>query len=525
MADTKKQPAETRPGRMREIVGILARHRVEKGVTPEGLRAILEELGPTFVKLGQILSMRTDILPKEYCAELEKLRVEVAPMPLAEVEGVICAATGKRVEELCEHFEAAPVGSASIAQAHRARLKDGSDVVFKVQRPGIRATMAEDIALLRGAGRAVKLTGLDRTVDFNMLVDEMEAATREEMDFCHEADNLRRFAAQAEKVRGIACPKVFDALSSETVLCMEYVDGISPMDSAALREAGLDPNRIGMRIASDYIRQVTDEGFFHADPHPGNLRLRGEEIVWIDMGMMGQLTERDRRLLRSGMQAVAVHDVESLRRVVLSMGRVVGPVDMPALTVDIDGFLNRYESMDLGQMDLSEVIAELLNLAQRHHIAMPAGMTLLSRGVLTLEGLLRTLSPDVSVLSLMKEHFRQHMLDDFSLREEGIQFLQDLHGSFGKTARLPGQLSDALRTFARGESRINAEVRGVPGWTPALVRRLVCGLLGGAGVIAFAIVCTAGDLPLWLGLPAPAWPLLAGSCALGCAALWQKPGG
>lgn len=526
----RAEPADTAAhvGRGREIVSILARSHVERGVTPEGLRHILEELGPTFVKLGQILSMRTDILPAEYCAELEKLRVEAPPMPMEEVRAAFREALGKEIGEVCSRFDPEPVGSASIAQAHRAALLDGTDVVFKVQRRGARQVMAEDLALLRRAGVAVKLTGLDRTVDFSAVLDEMERVTAEEMDFRREADNLRTFAEQARAGDGLLCPQVYDAFSTDTLLCMAYVDGISPSGRQALQEAGYDPDQVGERLVEDYIRQVIDTGFFHADPHQGNVRVcpgnkPGEafSLVWLDLGMMGRLSRRERELIARAVRAVTAHDVEGLRQVVTSLGKVTGRIDLPLLTADMDDFLLRYEAMDLGSLDLGAAAMELNEVARRNHIAMPGSLTMLARGLVTIEGVLRDLSPDTNVMEILTRYMARHALKDMDLKRDAWQFAQDLHGSFTKTARLPSQLSDVMRTFTKGESRLTVETRGDRGWSEDMARRLLMTLLACACVLGAALVCIAPELPRWAGLPVPAWLLGAAGAGLGAAALWR----
>lgn len=510
-------------GRGREVVAILARRHAERGMTPEKLRLILEDLGPTFVKLGQILSMRTDLLPVSYCQELEKLRAQARPMPMAEVRQVIREATGQEVDAVFRSFEEAPIGSASIAQAHRAQLTDGRQAVVKVQRPGIRATMERDLALLRKASGVTRLTGLDRTVDFAAVLDEMALVIREETDFRREADNLRAFAQKNADIPCVSCPKVYDQWCGETLLCMEYVDGLDLRDKQALTDAGYDLEDVGAKLAENYVKQIVDDGFFHADPHPGNIRIRGGQIVWIDMGMMGRLTPRDRTLLRKAVQAVAAHDAEALRRIVMALGRVTGPVDAMALTGDIDDFLTRYEEIALGALDLGGMLRELMDLSQKHHIAVPSGMTMLARGAVTIEGVLRDVSPQTSIMAVVTRHMADAMLSDFRWKEESLQLLGDARDSCRKAARLPGQLSDALRAVNRGQARLNVELRareGV-GVTDGMMRRVICAVLAAACVLAGAVASLGGATPGWLGLPWLSWALLALGAALGGAALWH----
>ena len=282
--------------RLREILGVLARHNLAGGMTPEKLRSIVEDLGPTFVKLGQIMSMRRDMLPEAYCRELEKLRAEVRPLAFEEVRGVVETEYGVSLRSVFDVFDETPIGSASIAQVHAARLKNGAPVVVKVQRPGIRDTMARDIALLRrAAGHLGGIGGLGSVVDFRMVLDEMWVVAQQEMDFLIEAQHAEKFRRLNEEIAYVTCPRVERRFTTSRVLVMEYIDGI-PIDAhEALEQAGYDRAEIGTKLAENYVKQVLEDAFFHADPHPGNLRVRGGKIVWLDLGMMGRLTEKDRR--------------------------------------------------------------------------------------------------------------------------------------------------------------------------------------------------------------------------------------
>ena len=280
--------------RLREILSVLLHHDIVGGLTPEKLRGILEDLGPTFVKFGQILSMRQDILPKEYCDELMKLRTDVKPMPYEEVAQAVLEEYGKPPEEVFVSFEREPLGSASIAQVHRAVLFKDRQVVVKVQRPHIREVMELDISLLHRATKMLKLApSLANTVDFNMVLDEMWAVAQQEMNFLEEAANAERFANNNREFVYIGCPRIYHDYTTEKILVMEYIDGIQVDDIAQLEEAGYDRVEIGRKLAENYVTQIVDQAYFHADPHPGNIRIREGQIVWIDLGMMGTIAKRD----------------------------------------------------------------------------------------------------------------------------------------------------------------------------------------------------------------------------------------
>ena len=292
--------------RLREILAVLARHGILRGLTPVKLRLIIQDLGPTFVKLGQILSMRQDMLPAEYCQELTLLRADVSPMPFGEVKEVVEAEYGVPMKSLFLSFEETPLGSASIAQVHAAVLRDGNEVAVKVQRPGVRDTMARDIVLLRrAAGILQRAGGIAGVIDFRMVLDEMWAVAQEEMDFLLEARHMDEFRDSNAGVAYVTCPRVEHRYTTSRALMMEYIDGIPIDDTDRLREEGYDLGEIGEKLAENYVRQILDEAFFHADPHPGNLRIRAGKIVFLDLGMMGRLSEKDRELLKTAVRAVA----------------------------------------------------------------------------------------------------------------------------------------------------------------------------------------------------------------------------
>ena len=279
--------------RLSEIMQVLRRYRITKGITPVKVREILEELGPTYVKLGQILSIRTDLISSEYCKELQKLRSQVSPMPYEEVRAVLCEAYKKDPEDVFASIVKTPIGSASIAQVHEAFLKSGEHVVLKVQRRGIYGTMERDVAMMQRMLRFVP-PALKGLVDLERVISEFWSAAKEEMDFLREAANMETFSKNNENVVFVASPKLYRELTTAQVLVMEYIDGYSISDTHTLEQEGYDLVEIGEKLADNYVRQIMQDGFFHADPHPGNLRIRGGKIVWLDMGMMGRLTPRDK---------------------------------------------------------------------------------------------------------------------------------------------------------------------------------------------------------------------------------------
>lgn len=271
--------------RFLDILKVLKKHHLAKGMTPEKLKEIFEDLGPTYVKLGQIMSMRSDMLPEIYCDELKKLRTEVKPMEYSLVKQVIQQELGRPLESVFSKVQETPLGSASIAQVHLAVLSSGGQAVIKVQRPHIREMMERDIHLLKKAAKFLKVAmGTGDLIDFNTILDELWKTSQEEMDFIREAENLLTFYENQRDISYITCPQVFTKLTTPRLLTMSYIDGIQIDHMAALKSAGYDLTEIGEKAAENYCKQILEDGFFHADPHPGNLWISGGRIAWLDLG-------------------------------------------------------------------------------------------------------------------------------------------------------------------------------------------------------------------------------------------------
>lgn len=504
---TLEQPARSESKeRLKEIAAILRSHELVKGLTPEKLRAILEDLGPTYIKLGQIMSMRSDMIPKEYCEALTQLRTAVPPMPFDEVRRVVESSLGRAIEEVYSEFSRTPIGSASIAQAHTARLMDGERVVVKVQREGIHGIMARDMALLRKAAGLLRIApGAGEVVDFSIVLDEMWKVTQEELNFNIEAANAEEFYRFNEDVAFATCPRIHRELTTSQVLTMEYIDGYAVDDRQSLTDNGYDLSEIGAKLADNYIKQVVTDGFFHADPHPGNIRIRGGQIVWIDMGMMGRLSARDQALFGKAVAAVAQHDVEGVKSVVLAMGRCKGKIDHGALYADIEDMLTRFGDEELSGLDLGQLMTECVDLARAHHISMPEGVSMLARGLATVEGVVADLSPDINVITIATARASGLMFDAMDMKKEVKKGFRYLLESGKKALAIPGLLSDSLRALSKGQTRVGVDVKLTDDTFRALnnlLGKAIACLLAFALLISSSIICTTGMEPKLLGIPA-----------------------
>lgn len=502
MSAIKKE--EKQESRLSEMLEVLKRNDIAHGVTPEKLRAILEELGPTFIKFGQILSMRPDLIPQTYCQELSHLRSEVTPLSFSQVQKVIQREYGvKSIREIFLSFDHEPIGSASIAQVHRAALRGGKQVVVKVQRPGIKEIMGRDVAILRKAVALVKFApDLGDPMDFKIMLEEMWVAAQQEMDFLIEASHLEEFAKLNRDIVYVGCPAVEKHLTTSQILVMEYVDGIPISDHDTLLEQGYDLKEIAEKTAENYVKQVLDDGFFHADPHPGNLSIQDGKIIWMDWGMVGRLTLRDKELFLNAVKAIADGDVYELKNVVLSMGVLHQKINHAALYNDIDLMMTKYACTDFSSLNLGSLLMELNDLTNRHRIGMPEGVSLLGRGVVTIEGLLAETNPKINFMDIITLHLAGKEIDlKKEMKETGAAALITLR----KSLDIPGHLADILKMTVKGQTKINLEITGSEeplSQLDAMMNKLILAVICAGLLVGSSLICTTDMAGKLFGIPA-----------------------
>jgi len=491
--------------RLKEMLNVLREHDIVHGLSPEKLRLLLDALGPTFVKLGQIMSMRSDILPAEYCAELRKLRSEAVPMPISEVEKLLEAEYGDYWRDLFREISPKPLGSASIAQVHGAVLSDGTKVALKIQRQRIREKMSKDIIFFKRALKIMRVVSkVGDVVDFDMILDEMWAVAQQEMDFIVEAKHLEQFREFNRKIDYIFCPGVFAELSTASILVMEFVEGIPLDEIDKLNKKGYDMTDIGNKLARNYVKQILDDGFFHADPHPGNIYISDGKIVWIDLGMMGTLSARDREMFKGAAQAIASKDVYELSMAMLTIGDTDRQVSHGKLNEDMNMFLRKYGGLSLSELEFSKMMSELLDVGLRHRISMPPGITMLSRGIMTMEGVLAVCSPETSLVEILSSHYAESSASQLDYTKEVMAAINKLSEAAGESAEIPGYLADVLKMAIRGQAKLNLDypdyeepLRIVSELVSSLNRGIICASL----FIGASLICLTDMQPQILGIP------------------------
>lgn len=491
--------------RLKEIVAVLRDRELLQGVTPVKVRQVLEDLGPTFVKLGQIISMRPDFLPNEYQAELTRLQSEVKPMDFSVVKEIVQREYNQSWDGIFASIDEHAMGSASIAQVHRASLLNGDRVVIKVQRPGIYEVMAKDIALLK---RAISILNLvrdsDGVVNLESIVDEMWEIAKQEMDFLLEADHIEEFAHLNKDDENILCPKVNRQLTTQRILVMECMDGIPLDDGEGLQAACVDMERIGRRLGINYVKQMIDDGFFHADPHPGNIWVKDGRIIWLDLGMMGRLSVRDRNSFRHAIMALVTNDVYGMKEAVLALGVPRGKVDHIQLYDDVSALMAQYGDLDFEHLKAGEVARKILMVLKSNNIAIPHGFSMFARGVMIMEGVMTRCCPQVNFSEIFAKGLRVSMEKDFSWLAELNKFKRDSYMLMKKSMQLPEQISDILKMTLSGQTKVNLDLTGSQEplqRLDSMINKMIMAIISAALLLGSSTICTTQMEPKIMEIP------------------------
>jgi len=466
---------------------------------PEGLalhlRLALEELGPTFVKLGQILSTRPDLLPPAYIAELSRLQDAVPPAPWDEIRQVLSEELGQPPEQVFATIDPQPLAAASLAQVHAATLPGGEEVVVKVQRPHIRATIAVDLEILSYLAKRAQATRWGQIYDFVEITDDFASTLQGELDYRREGRNADRFRASFAHEPYLYVPHVYWELGSGRVLVLERIRGIKIDDIAALDAAGYDRHRVALHSARIIIKEVLEDGFFHADPHPGNfVVMPGEVIGAMDFGMVGYLSRNDRlNLIRLYTVAIQL-DAEGIVEELLRLGAASVQVDRQALGRDISRLLTKYHGLPLKDIRAREVVEEVMPIAFRHHLRLPSNLWLLGKTLIMMEGVGLQLDPDFDIFAVSERYgprLLRHLVwpDDCrqALLRQGVQW-GELIGA------LPRVGSRLLEQAERGEI-FQLQLKGHDQISHGLDRlggKLALSLLVAALTIGSAILLSLG---------------------------------
>jgi ubiquinone biosynthesis protein len=479
---------------------------IERLTQPVRLRLAMEELGPTFIKFGQILSTRPDLIPREYADEFRKLQDKVPSFGLEEVQAQIRMELGHPEKELFAEFAPLPIAAASIAQVHRARLHSGEEVVVKIRRPGIDRVVETDLDILMGLAYLIERhipTG--EIYDPVGIVKEFRRTIKREMDFSREGHTIDRFASNFAQDPTFHVPRVFWDFTGETVLTMEFVEGIKVSDFDVLQEEGYDLKTIARNGADAFLKQVLVHGLFHGDPHPGNIFiLEGNIICMLDYGMVGRLSENLKFQLVDLLVAILQQDVEGLIDQLLYSGELTDEVNTRALRRDLAEFIDAYYEIPLQEMNAGRLLGEFVEILTHYRIRFPSDLMLLAKALVTMEGLGRQLDPDFNMIGHLKpfmEKLVREKLSPASLSRETLHMVQ-AYGALVKN--LPKDIKEFINRVNRNKFKIDLEHRGLERLIADLDKssnRLSFSLLIAALIVGSSLIMQTEKGPMLFGFP------------------------
>ena len=472
---------------------------------PVRIRLALEELGPTFIKFGQLMSTRVDMFPPEWITEFEKLHQHVPPSDYALIHAELTKALGRPPEEAFARFEAEPMAAASIAQVHRATLQDGTEVVVKVRRPGIEAKIEADLRILDHVAKLVESEMPDmRRYQPVRMVGEFRRSIRRELDMVREARNIDKFARNFAQDENVVIPKVYWDYTSHAVNVQEEIRGIKGVNRDRLREAGLDPLLLGSRGSDVVLKMVLLDGYFHADPHPGNILFLPENRIGIiDFGMIGHLTERRRNEIVNLLHALVFRDVNALLNVLLDWAGDA-EVDETRLAHDLSELVFSYDDLRIKDINVGALLQDITTVMRDNSLVLPADLTLLFKTFITLEGLGQQLNPDYHMVDQIEPFIEKVIADRYTPQALIARGRKGLREIASIVSGLPRDLSHLLREARRGRMKIDLDLKRLDHFGHQLDQasnRLTMGILTASLVIGSSIIMTVEGGPTLFGLP------------------------
>ncbi len=458
---------------------------------PERARRVMEELGPTFVKLGQVLATRVDLFPPEWLAEFSKLQDNATAVAWEKIEAQLVEELGQSPDSVFKDLDHSPLASASLAQVHRARLDDGAEVILKVRRPGIRAVIEADLRLLKRLADIVEAEAPDlKEYRPKTLVSQFSRSLRRELDFAAECRHAERIADGLEEDSGVVVPEVYWEWTGERLNVQQFLDGIPGRDYDAIRKAGLDTHLIAQRGTRAILRMILEEGFFHADPHPGNIRyLPDNQIGLLDFGMVGRLSADRRQEVAELLYGLVERDAEQVSRILLDWS-AESQTSQDQLEEDVAQFIDQYHGVALEQLDMSAMIGDMTGVLRQHHLVLPADLVLMLKAFVTLEGMGRSLDPDFDMASEAAPVVEGVLKRHYSPLGMARRVQKNLVQTLRVLGNLPDDLSRLLRAARRGRIEVHVEVNSLKEVSSRLdkaVSRLTLGIVTAALIIGSAI--------------------------------------
>lgn len=475
----------------------------ENEKSAENLRKACEALGPTFIKIGQILSTRRDILPKEYTVELTKLQDSVNEESYSKMEKVFETSLDKKIGDCFLFFNKKPIAAASIAQVYNGILKDGREVVVKIQRPDIYEKMKFDISILKRILRLTKLKAMINIVDFYDVIDEMEKTIDNELNFKIEGQNIKKFKKYNKETAVLYVPQLIEELWSDRVLTLEKINGFKINDRKLLMKEGYNNKDVTEKLALCYCKQVFDDGFFHGDPHPGNILISKSKICFIDFGIMGEIDENIREALNKAIFAIATNDKEKLMDFILTVGVKKGKINKGILYEDISYLFDSYVTRSLKNIKISDFFEEIIEITKKHNIQIPRELVGLFRSLVILEGVLEEVDPHINILSVINYYISStgkfKIINEFKTKD----FVVSSYALIRDISRIPSKINEVLNSVYNGRGKVNFNIVDLDKIITALnkmVNRITSGFIISSLLIASSLLIRDSAGPLFYGL-------------------------
>ena len=481
--------------RFKEIMSVALKHGFKNGIgDPKELRLALEELGPSFVKIGQILSTRPDILPIEYINEFQKLQDDVSPEEFSIMKEVIEFELKGSIDELFIDFKKTPIASASLSEVYLARLRTGENVVVKVQRPFVKKKMLSDIQILKKLSPFINFTATGEIVDMKKVVDELSNAAEKELNFIEEMKNIVKFAENNTNVKFVTVPKVYEEYCTSRVLVMDYISGIKIDNIDKLKEVGYDIHDIATKITYNYFKQVFEDGFFHADPHPGNILIYKNTISYIDFGLMGNLSLGLRKKLNDFLEGATTRDIELMTKSILKIGIKKGPLDLNRLYKDIEILYSTYIDEAIHDYDIPQILEEVMVVCRKNNINMPHNITLLVKGMMTLQAVLAKIDKDLTLMEIAIPYFKDKMIREKFENFDLTQMAAFLYSSIKSTFQLSTKVLDIINAGLEGRLKLNLELKDMEenfNEINRMVNRLIFAIIVAGLLVSSSLVINA----------------------------------
>jgi ubiquinone biosynthesis protein len=428
----------------------------------ERVRMAAEELGPTFIKLAQILSNRPDIIPEELVKEFEKLQDRVPPFPFAKAKAIIEKETGKKLEEIFGEFNETPMASASIGQVHRAKLRTGEEVVVKVQRPDVKDQIEQDLSIIKeGVRRMDRYLKKQGVMNGEEVVRVFERAISKELDYRNEARNIERFRTTYRHRTDFYVPKPYREFSTDKVLIMEFIKGCKITDVKQLKEWGISPARIVEKGMDIYLSQIFEFGYFHGDPHPGNVLVNEEgKIILLDFGMVGQLMKKDKYAFAGIFVAMSKHDAREMAVQMRKLAVEDNITDMRQFVYDLNDMIEDYAYLDVGESSIQDVIERLQKIMYEYHITVPGAVFLIFRAFAILEGIGKKMHPNFKTYEFMRPYGQRLLTEQLkpeNLAHEASQRFSNMSAFMNS---FPVEVRGILQKISKGKLHSEVELQG-----------------------------------------------------------------